>query len=269
MERSNNFTKNNNTFPNYELHMSLIHSNNNNTINTTTTTITSTSTLDVFSNNLELDHSNQVMLISNLLAHQSTEPPPAPSRRFIVNDPAPLQPMSTATAANIGLVSSFDYVTNTNRHSWNNTNNTTSDHDQVDGSSDPKTVNEDESNENNGRNEGSDHFWWKSSSSEKNKMKIRRKLREPRFCFQTRSDVDVLDDGYKWRKYGQKVVKNSLHPRSYYRCTHQNCRVKKRVERLSEDCRMVITTYEGRHNHSPDDDSSNTSDHELSCFSSF
>lgn len=44
-------------------------------------------------------------------------------------------------------------------------------------------------------------------------MKVRRKLREPRFCFQTRSDVDVLDDGYKWRKYGQKVVKNSLHPR--------------------------------------------------------
>ncbi|KAI8009847.1 putative WRKY transcription factor 12 [Camellia lanceoleosa] len=45
-------------------------------------------------------------------------------------------------------------------------------------------------------------------------VKMRRKLREPRFCFQTRSEVvDVLDDGYKWRKYGQKVVKNSLHPR--------------------------------------------------------
>ncbi|KAJ8499831.1 hypothetical protein OPV22_010383 [Ensete ventricosum] len=79
-------------------------------------------------------------------------------------------------------------------------------------------------------------------------------------------DVDVLDDGYKWRKYGQKVVKNSLHPRSYYRCTHSNCRVKKRVERLSEDCRMVITTYEGRHTHSPCDDAS-SSEHE--CFSSF
>ena len=38
-------------------------------------------------------------------------------------------------------------------------------------------------------------------------------MREPRFCFQTRSDIDVLDDGYKWRKYGQKVVKNCLHPR--------------------------------------------------------
>ncbi|CAL9086281.1 unnamed protein product [Musa textilis] len=54
--------------------------------------------------------------------------------------------------------------------------------------------------------------------------------------------------------------------RSYYRCTHSNCRVKKRVERLSEDCRMVITTYEGRHTHSPCDDAS-SSEHE--CFSSF
>ncbi|KAL9276234.1 hypothetical protein ACSQ67_026222 [Phaseolus vulgaris] len=52
----------------------------------------------------------------------------------------------------------------------------------------------------------------RSSQSEKNKVKvIRRKLRELPVCFQTRSDVDVLDDGYKWRKYGQKVVKNSLH----------------------------------------------------------
>ncbi|XP_052150770.1 probable WRKY transcription factor 56 isoform X1 [Oryza glaberrima] len=113
--------------------------------------------------------------------------------------------------------------------------------------------------------------WWKGT--EKGKMKVRRKMREPRFCFQTRSDVDVLDDGYKWRKYGQKVVKNSLHPRSYYRCTHNNCRVKKRVERLSEDCRMVITTYEGRHTHTPCSDDATTGaagDHTASCaFTSF
>ncbi|XP_072984584.1 uncharacterized protein [Typha latifolia] len=86
------------------------------------------------------------------------------------------------------------------------------------------------------------------------KVKRRRRVREPRFCFKTMSEVDVLDDGYKWRKYGQKVVKNTQHPRSYYRCTQENCRVKKRVERLAEDPRMVITSYEGRHAHSPSHD---------------
>ncbi|PQQ03492.1 putative WRKY transcription factor 12 isoform X1 [Prunus yedoensis var. nudiflora] len=78
------------------------------------------------------------------------------------------------------------------------------------GTLDPKAISDE-----NGTGNASDcsNSWWRSSSSEKSKMKVRRKLREPRFCFQTRSDVDVLDDGYKWRKYGQKVVKNSLHPR--------------------------------------------------------
>lgn len=47
------------------------------------------------------------------------------------------------------------------------------------------------------------------------KLKTRRKVREPRFCFKTLSEVDVLDDGYRWRKYGQKVVKNTQHPRYY------------------------------------------------------
>ncbi|KAF6147292.1 hypothetical protein GIB67_009775 [Kingdonia uniflora] len=105
-----------------------------------------------------------------------------------------------------------------------------------------------------------------SLSSEKSGIKVRRKVRESRFCFQTRSQIDVLDDGYKWRKYGQKVVKNSLHPRSYYRCTHNNCKVKKKVERLSEDCQMVITTYEGRHIHPPCEDSNSV---EPKCFHSF
>ena len=40
-----------------------------------------------------------------------------------------------------------------------------------------------------------------------------RTIREPRVVVQTTSDVDILDDGYRWRKYGQKVVKGNPHPR--------------------------------------------------------
>lgn len=106
------------------------------------------------------------------------------------------------------------------------------------------------------------------SSMKKMMKKSRKKVREPRFSFKTMSDVDVLDDGYKWRKYGQKVVKNTHHPRSYYRCTKDNCRVKKRVERLAEDPRMVITTYEGRHAHSPSRDDEDDDSHSSSqCIS--
>lgn len=58
-----------------------------------------------------------------------------------------------------------------------------------------------------------DHHLGVSGMNKMKKFKSRRKVREPRFCFKTMSDVDILDDGYKWRKYGQKVVKNTQHPR--------------------------------------------------------
>ncbi|XP_062215294.1 probable WRKY transcription factor 4 [Phragmites australis] len=70
-----------------------------------------------------------------------------------------------------------------------------------------------------------------------------------RIIVQTTSEVDLLDDGYRWRKYGQKVVKGNPHPRSYYKCTYQGCDVKKHIERSSQDPKAVITTYEGKHNH--------------------
>lgn len=40
-----------------------------------------------------------------------------------------------------------------------------------------------------------------------------RAVREPRVVIQTTSEVDILDDGYRWRKYGQKVVKGNPNPR--------------------------------------------------------
>ncbi|XP_072977265.1 WRKY transcription factor SUSIBA2 isoform X4 [Typha angustifolia] len=73
--------------------------------------------------------------------------------------------------------------------------------------------------------------------------------REPRVVVQTISEVDILDDGYRWRKYGQKVVKGNPNPRSYYKCTYIGCPVRKHVERASHDPKAVITTYEGKHNH--------------------
>jgi hypothetical protein len=44
-------------------------------------------------------------------------------------------------------------------------------------------------------------------------MSANRRAREPRVVLRTVSDVDIFDDGYRWRKYGQKVVKGNPHPR--------------------------------------------------------
>ncbi|KAF8104602.1 hypothetical protein N665_0171s0103 [Sinapis alba] len=76
-----------------------------------------------------------------------------------------------------------------------------------------------------------------------------RTVTEPKIIVQTTSEVDLLDDGYRWRKYGQKVVKGNPYPRSYYKCTTQGCGVRKHVERAATDPKAVVTTYEGKHNH--------------------
>ncbi|KAF8012905.1 hypothetical protein BT93_I0921 [Corymbia citriodora subsp. variegata] len=56
------------------------------------------------------------------------------------------------------------------------------------------------------------------------------------------------EDGYNWRKYGQKQVKGCGYPRSYYKCSHLNCLVKKKVEH-SLDGRITEITYRGEHQH--------------------
>ncbi|GMI76411.1 hypothetical protein HRI_001310400 [Hibiscus trionum] len=58
------------------------------------------------------------------------------------------------------------------------------------------------------------------------------------------------DDGYSWRKYGQKDILGAKYPRSYYRCTYrntQNCWATKQVQRSDEDPTIFEVTYRGTH----------------------
>ncbi|KAK7369644.1 hypothetical protein VNO80_11686 [Phaseolus coccineus] len=80
-------------------------------------------------------------------------------------------------------------------------------------------------------------------------QKVGKEMKQHRFAFQTRTQVDILDDGYRWRKYGEKSVKNNKFPRSYYRCSYRGCNVKKQIQRHSKDEEIVVTTYEGTHSH--------------------
>ncbi|KAJ6672800.1 WRKY TRANSCRIPTION FACTOR 30-RELATED-RELATED [Salix viminalis] len=59
-----------------------------------------------------------------------------------------------------------------------------------------------------------------------------------------------LDDGFSWRKYGQKAILGAKYPRGYYRCTHRNvqgCLATKQVQRSDEDPNILEITYRGRH----------------------
>nr|GEU40741.1 zinc finger, CCHC-type [Tanacetum cinerariifolium] len=67
--------------------------------------------------------------------------------------------------------------------------------------------------------------------------------------FRIQTTLEVLDDGYRWRKYGKKNIKCTPNPRNYYRCSTIGCKVKKRVERDRDDSSYMLATYIGQHNH--------------------
>ncbi|KAH7365010.1 hypothetical protein KP509_18G003700 [Ceratopteris richardii] len=57
-------------------------------------------------------------------------------------------------------------------------------------------------------------------------------------------------DSWAWRKYGQKPIKNSPFPRSYYKCSSvKGCTARKQVERSPSDPTIIMITYTVEHSH--------------------
>ncbi|CAH8353355.1 unnamed protein product [Eruca vesicaria subsp. sativa] len=82
-----------------------------------------------------------------------------------------------------------------------------------------------------------------------NMFGAKRTRKDERVILRMECEEDNPDDGFQWRKYGRKTVSGNSNPRSYYKCTFAGCKVKKHVERGADDVNLLVTTYDGKHNH--------------------
>ncbi|KAF3327359.1 putative WRKY transcription factor 70 [Carex littledalei] len=91
-----------------------------------------------------------------------------------------------------------------------------------------------------------------------NSSKKRRTQVEPKFGGRKRADPNFcnkvirqsIDDGFTWRKYGQKGIFSAKYPRSYFRCTYkheENCQATRQVQQSEQQPGNYEITYFGEH----------------------
>ncbi|KAF3448622.1 hypothetical protein FNV43_RR09335 [Rhamnella rubrinervis] len=77
----------------------------------------------------------------------------------------------------------------------------------------------------------------------------KRKNQQKREVKEVKED-ELSSDKWAWRKYGQKPIKGSPYPRSYYRCSSsKGCSARKQVERSCSNPEIFIITYTAEHSH--------------------
>ncbi|KAJ9546210.1 hypothetical protein OSB04_025917 [Centaurea solstitialis] len=81
-------------------------------------------------------------------------------------------------------------------------------------------------------------------------------VKDRRGCYKRRKTedsrvkiVDRIEDGFAWRKYGQKEILYAKSPRCYFRCTHKNegCKALKQVQKLEDGSEKFHVIYIGHH----------------------
>ncbi|KAI3950385.1 hypothetical protein MKW92_038878 [Papaver armeniacum] len=88
-----------------------------------------------------------------------------------------------------------------------------------------------------------------SGISCKKRKTVPRWTEQVRVCEQTGLEGPI-EDGFSWRKYGQKDILGTRHPRGYYKCAYKNaqdCLAMKQVQRSDEDTSIFNVTYRGKH----------------------